>query len=362
LKQIKFVVILLTMIPLIASIGIIPALPFAQAATSMGCTQGNIHLKNPNTGDIICVKPDEAKRSVGEGWIALDKIPEMHGSASDCKPGWIHLKNPSTGEIICATPHEARGFVGEAGWEPSHSPNKQSSNGVLPHEIVCRGGLDVIIRNSGDANCVKSTTHNKMRATGIGLTPLAMGCTQGNIHLKNPNTGAIVCEKQSDAPKFVNEGWLALDKISAMGTTAPAICKGGETKLMNPNTGDITCAKPEETKKFVGEGWIRTEPLTATVQSSDVVMGDTIHTHMVQIETVHVMPEPSEPDAYHVTYKIKAGDQPLKNIKILIVSDTEKVTGTVSMLGDHAEITHQVRIHATDAGSIIARISHYQLE
>jgi len=184
----------MVMIPLIASIGIVPALTFAQTDASAGCKGGFIHLKNPNTGATICAKQSDASKYVNQGWIALDEMSGMKDSTSDCKTGYIHLKNPNTGAVTCEKPSKARNLVAQ-GWTPSHSPHKQFSNDIAPHELVCRQMHKLIIRDSGIGNCVTSDTHGKMLAAGIGAKAMDKECTTGFIHLKNPNTGAIICEK-----------------------------------------------------------------------------------------------------------------------------------------------------------------------
>ncbi len=78
----------------------------------------------------------------------------------------------------------------------------------------------LVIRDSGIGNCVSSDTHDKMLAAGIGAKAMDKECKPGYIHLKNPNTGAIICEKQSVTPKYVNQGWIALDKVPGMEKTA----------------------------------------------------------------------------------------------------------------------------------------------
>jgi hypothetical protein len=327
----------------------------------MGCKVGEIHLKNPNTGAIICVKQSDVQKYVKEGWVALDKIPGMKESTSDCKGGEIKLQNPDTGTIICEKPSDAKKFV-KQGWIPSHSPLKQFSSGVAPHDVVCRGDFVLTIRDSGHANCMKITSHDKLVAHGLILKLAVKDCKVGEIHLKNPNTGAIICENQSKAPKYVNQGWVAIDKIPGMETTTPTICKGGEVKLKNPSTGTIICENQDQAQKYIDQGWTRAEPMTATVQSSKIVSGENMHKHMPRIETIDVTRESVDSNAYHVTYKVTAGDQSLENITILVVSDNDKVTGKLSSVAAREDATLQIRIHAIDAGSIHGSISNYHPE
>ncbi len=355
----------MAMIPLIASIGIVPALTFAQTDASAGCKGGFIHLKNPNTGATICAKQSDVSKYVNQGWIALDEMSGMKDSTSDCKTGYIHLKNPNTGAVACEKPSKARNLVAQ-GWTPSHSPHEQFSNDIAPHELVCRQlGHKLIIRDSGIGNCVSSDTHAKMLAAGIGAKAITdKECTGGLIHLKNPNTGAIICEKQSDTSKYVNQGWVALDKVPAMEKTDPAVCKGGEVKMTDPATGTIICKNQDEAQKFLNQGWVVVgDPLIDSVQSSDVFQGEPMAEHMATIETTHVIREmPFESNTYQVTFKVLAGNQHLENVQINVVSDSEQVTGIIDSLAARADATLQIRIHAIDAGSIYGAISNYNLK
>jgi len=351
------------MIPLIASIGIVPALPFAQAEVSMGCKGGEARLQDPNTGEIICEKQSKVSKFVNDGWIALDPVASQGKLNSLCKNALIPLQDPNDSKnIVCEKPHIAKKLVSE-GWVPLHPPHKQLSNDVVPHEIVCRQMLKLVIRDSGHGNCVTPSTHDKMIAAGIGAKAMDKECTTGYIHLKNPNTGAIICDKPQLAKKLLNQGWIALDKIPGMEKTAPTVCKGGEAKLKDPNSDTIICENQDQAQKYINQGWILTNSLTTSVHPSDIIIGGTVHKHMATIETIGVTIEPpSDSNVYNITYRVTAGAQHLENIQITVVSDTDKASGMIDLLGARADATLQIRIHAIDAGSIHGMISNYHLK
>jgi hypothetical protein len=81
-----------------------------------------------------------------------------------------------------------------------------------------------------------------------------------------------------------------------------------------------------------------------------------------RIWTIIVTRESADSNAYHITYKVTAGFEHLENITILVVSDSDKVTGKIGALAAREDATLQIRIHAMDAGSIHASISNYHLE
>ena len=359
LKQITVIIVFLTMIPLIASIGITPALSFAQA--DVGCKGGEIRLKDPSSGEIVCMDQDRAQTFIAQGWVALDKIPSSWTKTTQatCRDGMIHLTDPNSGSSDCAKPADAKKLVNE-GWIASHSPAKQHSSGVAPHDVVCRGGLKLIIRDSGHPNCMKQATQDKLIDLGVILKRAGTDCKGGEIHLKNLNTGAIVCEKQSLAKNFVSIGWVALDKIPGMETTAPTICTSGKAQLKNPNSDEIFCANQDQVQKYIDQGWVLMNTLSVKINPSDIIIGETMHTYTPTIETIDVTQEsPSDSNAYYVTYRVTAGDQHLADIQITVVSDTDSASGTIDLLGARDDTTLQIRILAYDPSSITGSISNY---
>ena len=50
----------------------------------------------------------------------------------------------------------------------SNSPRKQMQNGIAAKDVVCKSGLALMIRTSGDAACVKPSTAEKLTTAGFG--------------------------------------------------------------------------------------------------------------------------------------------------------------------------------------------------
>ncbi len=53
----------------------------------------------------------------------------------------------------------------------SNSPRKQMQNGIAAKDVVCKSGLTLMIRSSGDAVCVKPSTAKKLIERGWGGMP-----------------------------------------------------------------------------------------------------------------------------------------------------------------------------------------------
>ncbi len=240
------------------------------------------------------------------------------------------------------------------------APKKQIDKGALPHEVTCKASLKLIIRNHGVASCVKPSTATAWEGAGKGKADPTLDCKSGAVHLENPNTGAIICEKQSKASKYVNLGWKEIDGMPEKKTTTPTECKGGEVKLMNPNTGDIICENQDQAQKYIDEGWTNTDPMTDTISSSEVKTDAEVPGHMVQIEIVDVTVfEGDEPNTYVATIKITAGDADVTKLRAMVVSDTESLPVDVNHLSAGKDTTSSIRIHADDPSTITAKISSY---
>ncbi len=53
--------------------------------------------------------------------------------------------------------------------ETIDSPRKQMQNGIAAKDVVCKSGLALMIRTSGDAACVKPSSAEKLTAAGFGI-------------------------------------------------------------------------------------------------------------------------------------------------------------------------------------------------
>jgi hypothetical protein len=52
------------------------------------------------------------------------------------------------------------------------SPKKQMKNGIAAEDVVCKNGLDLLIRNNGDALCLKPSTSERFQERGLGFIPI----------------------------------------------------------------------------------------------------------------------------------------------------------------------------------------------
>ena len=240
------------------------------------------------------------------------------------------------------------------------APHKQIAKGALPHEVTCKAALKLIIRNHGVASCVKPGTATAWEGTGMGKADPLLDCKAGVVHLENPNTGAIICENQSKAKKYINQGWKEIAGLPEMKKTTPTVCKGGEVKLTNPNNGEMICENQDQAQKYIDEGWTRTDPMTATISSSQVKTNVEPPSHMVQIEIVDVtLFEGDEPNTYVVTIKLTAGDSAVTKLRAIVVSDNDSLPVDVNHLSAGEDTTTSIRIRADDPSLISAQIQSY---
>ena len=81
------------------------------------CKPGYATLENPNTAAIICEDQDKAQKYINQGWESLDETPPMKLSPGECREGETKLKNPGTGSIVCKLGGQAQKYEGR-GWVP----------------------------------------------------------------------------------------------------------------------------------------------------------------------------------------------------------------------------------------------------
>jgi hypothetical protein len=254
---------------------------------------------------------------------------------------------------IGITPGLSFGFVPD-------SAHHQLSKGALPHEVVCSQDKTLVVRSNGKPACVKPGTGKNWEASGIGKTNPTADCKSGFATLENPKTGAIICENQSKASKYINLGWKEIDGMPEKKTTTPTVCKGGEVKLMNPKSGEMICENQDQAQKYIDEGWTNTDPMTDTISSSEVKTNAEVPGHMVQIEIVDVTVfAGDEPNVYVATIKLTAGDADVTKLRVIVVSDKESLPIDVNHLSAGKDTTSSIRIHADDPSTISANIQSY---
>jgi len=97
------------------------------------------------------------------------------------------------------------------------SPKKQLKNGILPENIICNEGLQLIIRNNGSPACVKPTTASRFERLGIAfvLTEISnLAVKESNELEKKPIEFQDVNEKTKDIPN--SEEQLDSQKIQTI--------------------------------------------------------------------------------------------------------------------------------------------------
>lgn len=53
----------------------------------------------------------------------------------------------------------------------SDAPQKQMAQGIAPEHVICKEGLELIIKHNGSAACVRADTAENLEARGWGLRP-----------------------------------------------------------------------------------------------------------------------------------------------------------------------------------------------
>jgi hypothetical protein len=348
------------------------------AGTLLDCKGGDIHMHNANTGAVICENQSKAQKYINLGWVAIDPIPITQdpflptGRLSQCKGGEIHLQDPSNLNVICENQDQAQKYVNE-GWTALDQIPKHTATGLTQ----CSGGhIPMSGPETGSTVCVKQNRIQKFVAEGFTLLedvpskgdfrfPDLTKCKSGNIHLKNPNTGTIICENQSTAPKYVREGWIALDKIPTpedpfLPEKSLVVCKGGTIHLKNPASGREICENQARAEKYIREGWVALEKGVDHFEPGKTQHGTTPPGHMVTLQIGDVVKFQGEGvNVYVVTLKVSAGDVSVTKVRIQITSDTDSVPLNINRLSADSDSTGTIRIHALNPSSITAAISSY---
>jgi endonuclease YncB( thermonuclease family) len=88
----------------------------------------------------------------------------------------------------------------------SNSPRKQMQNGIAAKDVVCKSGLTLMIRSSGDAVCVKPSTAEKLTTAGFGtIEKIAVEKDQGpagrNLEVKLEDAASSKSTPSQPQPK-----------------------------------------------------------------------------------------------------------------------------------------------------------------
>ena len=71
------------------------------------------------------------------------------------------------------------------------APKKQLKKGILPEEVICNDGLNLIIRNNGAPACVKPPTLERFQNLGLGYVPVKFTDTIKEKPVLEPKNSAV---------------------------------------------------------------------------------------------------------------------------------------------------------------------------
>ena len=72
------------------------------------------------------------------------------------------------------------------------APKKQLKKGIPIEDIICKIGLDLVIRNNGSPACVKPTTAERFQSLGLASIPIKFSDLEKKIEQPTPATGSDV--------------------------------------------------------------------------------------------------------------------------------------------------------------------------
>jgi len=250
------------------------------------CKGGFVYMNHPYTDDSICVKRGSVQKLISMGWIAQDFEPgpvATRAPTASCKSGEVVFQKTDAdksdrtggiaGDIICIKQVDAYKFEGSVSYERiSEVPDYDVET------PECNDRYVMMINDDTDEEfCIRVDKIRQAMGYGfveVGESRINSGagstdCKGGMVKMLNPNSGVMICEKQSDVPKRTALGWQAQDFTPAATVTTPsptASCKGGEAVLQCVNcqasdrtaiAGDIICSKQTDVGKFTSKGWVR---------------------------------------------------------------------------------------------------------
>ncbi len=176
-------------------------------------------------------------------------------------------------------------------------PRKQMANGIAAEDVICKSGLTLMIRISGDAACVKSTSAEKLVIAGFGTI-----------------------EKEASMMK-----------------------------------------EPEIDKEIPDSSIdVSTDQMEDYVDSRNIIFGEPIHKDFPTIQTMTIVyANQIDPSTYILEYEVTAGNRDLSVVRISVQSDIETIYSEIPTLQANTKGIQNVIINANDPSSITAHIQSY---
>jgi hypothetical protein len=118
--------------------------------------------------------------------------------------------------------------------------------------------------------------------------------------------------------------------------------------------------KGTHTEKTETTSDIKGDQMAASVNSHDIISGESIHEDFPTIQTLTVNHASQiDPNTYILEYEITAGNKNLEHVMISVFSDIETINTVIPELSSNSKGIHHVIINANDPASITAQIYSY---
>ena len=118
--------------------------------------------------------------------------------------------------------------------------------------------------------------------------------------------------------------------------------------------------KGTHTEKTETTSDIKGDQMAASVNSHDIISGESIHEDFPTIQTLTVNHASQiDPNTYILEYEITAGNKNLEHVMISVFSDIETINTVIPELSSNSKGIHHVIINANDPASITAQIHSY---
>jgi len=157
-------------------------------------------------------------------------------------------------------------LVPEFGIIPVYTPPEQVAQGIEPEKILCKDGLELIIKNNESPACVKPETVKKLKdrdwsimspikQIAQGIEPEKIICKDG-LGLIIKHNFSPACVKLETAVNLQERGWgvISLLKLEQGIDSDGKICKDGLELIIKHNFS-LVCVSLETAEKLEESGW-----------------------------------------------------------------------------------------------------------